>query len=71
MAKKSWAELTRQQKWRLGVLGVAQLALQFVVLRDIAERPAEEVNGPKAGWIAASFLNFGGPLAYLAFGRRN
>ncbi|MCV9994785.1 MULTISPECIES: PLDc N-terminal domain-containing protein [Paeniglutamicibacter] len=50
-------------------MGIAQLALQFVALRDLVKRPALEVNGPKSAWAAATFINFLGPLAYLAFGR--
>lgn len=67
--KKTWSELTGGQKWRAFVLGIAQLALQFVALKDLAERPQSEVRGPKAAWVAGSFANFVGPLAYLLVGR--
>lgn len=67
--KKKWSELDGRQKWRGLVLGTAQLALQFVVLKDLAERPESEVRGPKAAWVAGSFVNFAGPLAYLVAGR--
>ncbi|GHD00116.1 PLDc N-terminal domain-containing protein [Zhihengliuella salsuginis] len=67
--KKTWSELTGCEKWRMFVLGTAQVALQFVALRDLSERPQSEVRGPKAAWVAGSFANFVGPLAYLAFGR--
>ena len=32
-------------------------------------RDARRVNGDKRVWVAASFVNFVGPLAYFAFGR--
>lgn len=69
--KKSWNEISVVNRWRIAVLGLAQLALQFVALRDLVKRPATEVRGSKGAWAAASFLNFLGPLAYLAFGRTN
>ncbi|WP_367281540.1 PLDc N-terminal domain-containing protein [Paeniglutamicibacter sulfureus] len=65
----SWNELSVVARWRITVMGIAQLALQFVALRDLVKRPALEVNGPKSAWAAATFINFLGPLAYLAFGR--
>ncbi|MFD1375365.1 PLD nuclease N-terminal domain-containing protein [Micrococcus antarcticus] len=39
-------------------------------LRDLYKRPAEQVKGPKPAWAAASMINFLGPIAYFAFGRR-
>lgn len=65
----SWNELSVVARWRIAILGLAQLAFQFVALRDLVKRPAAEVNGSKSAWAAASFINFIGPLAYLAFGR--
>lgn len=67
--KKNWSDLTGREKWRVFVLGTAQVALQFVALKDLAERPQSEVRGPKAAWVAGSFLNFVGPIAYLTVGR--
>lgn len=66
---KSWNELSVVSRWRIAVLGITQLALQFVALRDLVKRPATEVRGAKGAWAAASFINFLGPVAYLVFGR--
>jgi hypothetical protein len=66
---KSWNEISVVNRWRIAVLGLAQLALQFVALRDLVKRPAADIHGSKSAWAAASFLNFLGPLAYLVFGR--
>ena len=66
---KSWNQLSVVSRWRIAILGMAQLALQFVALRDLVKRPAAEVRGAKGAWAAASFINFLGPIAYLAFGR--
>jgi len=32
--------------------------------------PAALINGPKAAWRAASFINFIGPMGYFIFGRK-
>lgn len=45
--KKHWNDLSAVSRWRIAVLGIAQLALQFVALRDIVKRPAEGVNGSR------------------------
>lgn len=67
--KKRWNELSVVSRWRIVVLGIVQLALQFAALRDLAKRPAADIRGSKTAWAAASFINFLGPLAYLVFGR--
>ncbi|WP_104111829.1 PLDc N-terminal domain-containing protein [Arthrobacter sp. N199823] len=68
--KKHWSELSTGRRCTVVVVGIAQLILQGVALRDIAKRTPAQVNGPKAGWVAASFINFFGPLAYFAMGRK-
>ena len=67
--KKRWNEISVVSRWRIVVLGIIQLALQFVALRDLVKRPAGDVRGSKSAWAAASFINFLGPIAYLACGR--
>jgi hypothetical protein len=68
--KKRWSELSRSQ--RAGVIagGAVQVGLLAAALADLRRRPSEQVRGRKAVWAAASFVNFLGPLAYFAFGRR-
>ncbi|GAA1498084.1 PLDc N-terminal domain-containing protein [Paeniglutamicibacter kerguelensis] len=67
--KKHWNDLSVVSRWRIAILGITQLAIQFVALRDLAKRPADGVRGSKSAWAAASFINFIGPVAYLVFGR--
>ena len=67
--KKSWSDLSVVSRWRIVILGIVQLGLQFVALRDLLKRPAANVRGSKGAWAAASFINFLGPIAYLALGR--
>ncbi|PQZ87740.1 hypothetical protein CQ018_17505 [Arthrobacter sp. MYb227] len=69
--KKHWNDISVVSRWRIAILGIIQLALQFVALRDLMKRPAINVRGHKGAWAAASFINFLGPLAYLACGRLN
>ena len=47
-----------------------QIALLVAALVDLRRRPADELHGTKAMWTAVSFLNFVGPIAYFAFGRK-
>jgi hypothetical protein len=47
-----------------------QVGLLVAALGDLRRRPSAEVNGSKAIWAAVSFVNFLGPLAYFAFGRK-
>lgn len=69
-SKKRWAELAAPQRAGIVAGGAVQLALLGAALSDLAQRPSAEVNGSKRLWAAVSFVNFAGPLAYFAFGRR-
>jgi hypothetical protein len=69
-SKKRWAELSTPQRAGIVAGGAVQLALLGAALADLARRPGAEVNGNKRVWAAVSFVNFVGPLAYFAFGRR-
>ena len=42
----------------------------LAALADLRRRPAEQINGSKRLCVAASFVNFAGPIAYFAFGRK-
>ncbi|HXD28634.1 MAG TPA: PLDc N-terminal domain-containing protein [Arthrobacter sp.] len=69
MGKKKFKDLGTGGK--IGVVALsAQLALQGAALKDLKERPAAQVKGPKILWFAVSFMNFAGPSAYFLFGRR-
>ncbi|HEY8294750.1 MAG TPA: PLDc N-terminal domain-containing protein [Micrococcaceae bacterium] len=52
------------------VLAAAQISLQVAALKDLKKRPAAQVNGPMAAWVAGSFINFVGPIAYFMIGRK-
>ncbi|HZC98828.1 MAG TPA: PLDc N-terminal domain-containing protein [Actinomycetes bacterium] len=70
MAAKRWDELSARQQVGVAVAGAIQLGLLSAALVDLWRRPGAQVRGSKRWWAAASFVNFVGPLAYFAFGRR-
>ncbi len=65
-----WSGLSTRRKVGTLVVTAAQLALTAAAYRDLAKRPAAEVNGPKAAWGLAILVNWVGPIAYFAKGRR-
>lgn len=70
MAKKSWSEMTPTQKNLVVVTGIAEVALTIWCLRDLKQRPAELVRGPKVLWGPAMSVQPVGPIAYLVWGRK-
>jgi hypothetical protein len=68
--RKRWNELSPQQQRAIVAAGTVQVLLAAAALLDLRRRPSEQVRGPKPLWAAAAFVNFVGPLAYFAFGRR-
>ncbi len=69
-SKRSWSDLTDGQRAGVVAATVVQITLLVAALADLRRRPSEQVNGDKRWWAAASLINFVGPLAYFAFGRR-
>lgn len=69
--KKTWKEKSPGAKIGTIVTGLVQVSLLVAAQRDISRRPAELINGPKAAWRAASFVNFIGPMGYFIFGRKH
>jgi hypothetical protein len=69
-AKKTWGEISPAKKAVGGIGGVVQMALLAAALNDLRKRSPDQVNGPRAAWAAASFVNFVGPVAYFVFGRK-
>lgn len=67
---RRWNDLSPQQQVSAVATGAVQLALAVTAWRDLAKRPASRVNGKKALWAVIIGVNFIGPIAYFAFGRR-
>lgn len=70
MKQKAWKDLSSAAKVRIAVMAVVQLSLLAAALWDIRRRPAEAIQGSKPMWVAISFVNFVGPIAYFLFGRK-
>jgi Phospholipase_D-nuclease N-terminal len=68
--KKRWSELPKGQRRGIVGVGIVQVGLWIAALLDIRRRPADAIKGSKPMWVALSFVNTIGPLAYFAFGRR-
>jgi hypothetical protein len=69
-SKRRWRDLTPRQQRAIAIAGAVQVGLQVAALADLRRRAAGELHGGKPLWVALSFVNFAGPLAYFAFGRR-
>jgi hypothetical protein len=69
-SKQRWSDLSTEQRAAIVGAVVVQVGLLGAALGDLRRRPSAQVNGSKAMWAALSFVNFVGPLAYFAFGRR-
>ena len=68
--KKKWSELTAWQRILTVTLLVLQISLATAAWIDLSRRPPELVRGKKWWWGSTIGLNFFGPVAYFAFGRR-
>ena len=68
--KKSWGDMTPTQKKIIVVAGIVEVAVTAWCVRDLKQRPAELVRGPKLLWAPALSVQPVGPLAYLLVGRK-
>ena len=72
MARRRWSELDPRLRQALLVGGAFEAGLKVAALVDLAQRPGEEIRGPKAAWAAALVLVGSGgalPILYLLRGR--
>ncbi len=68
--EKKWSELSNGERSLMVIGSAVQLGLQGVALVDLYRRDPSEIRGKKSWWVALSFVNFLGPIAYLVGGRR-
>ena len=68
--RRRWSDMSPAQQRAIIAAGIVQIALAAAAWTDLARRPASQVRGPKAAWAAAIAVNFAGPIAYFALGRR-
>jgi hypothetical protein len=69
-SRKRWDDLSTPQRAALVGVGVVQVGLLVAALADLRRRPLDQVNGSKGMWAAVSAVNFVGPIAYFAVGRK-
>jgi hypothetical protein len=67
--KRTWKDLTPQERTGSIISGLIQLTLAAIAWTDLARRPAKYVRGPKPLWALAITINFVGPVSYFIFGR--
>ena len=70
MAKKTWSDMSPTQKKAVVAAGIVEVALTTWCLRDLRQRPASLVRGPKLLWGPAMSVQPFGPIAYLVWGRK-
>ena len=70
MRSRRWDELSVTRKLLVMALTSVQISLAVSAWTDLAQRPAEQVNGSKRTWAAIIAVNFVGPLLYFRRGRR-
>lgn len=73
MATKKWADLSPRARRAITLSAAVETTLKVVALADLARRPADEVNGSKAGWATAlTLVSSVGvlPACYLIRGRK-
>jgi hypothetical protein len=71
--REQWQQMTTAQRGAFVTLATVDVALRVWSLVDLAQRPAEEVHGPKWLWgTGLALANSAGtlPAAYLLWGRR-
>lgn len=68
--RRRWREMSSAQRGRILVVAAVQLGLQVAMLVDLRGRPAHRIRGDKRLWVAASFVNVAGPVAYFLRARR-
>jgi hypothetical protein len=67
---RQWSDRPPAGKAGIVAGGALQLGLLAAALLDLRRRRPDELNGPRWAWVLASFVNFVGPIAYFALGRR-
>ncbi|GCE43613.1 PLD nuclease N-terminal domain-containing protein [Rhodococcus sp. USK10] len=66
-----WSDLTHRQRTAVAMSATVQVALAVAAWTDLARRDPRQINGSKRTWAAIIAVNFIGPIAYFARGRRD
>ncbi|BDV31858.1 PLDc N-terminal domain-containing protein [Microbacterium terricola] len=71
MTRRDLSETPVPARIGLGILGIVQAAFAFLAFWDLANRPADQIKGPKPAWIPVILINWFGPAAYFLFSRKS
>lgn len=67
---RSWSDLTPRQQRGVAGAGAVQLVLFLAAIISVRRTPQERIRGSRTAWTLACFVNWIGPLAWFAIGRR-
>ena len=67
---RRWSDLSPQQQRGIAGAAVVQVALFLAAIVSVRRTPEERIRGSRLGWTLACFVNWIGPLAWFAVGRR-
>lgn len=70
MQRKRWSDMSAVQKTAIIIGATIQFGLLAAGLWDLAHRSADEVRGDRRFWTGFMFVNWIGPIAYFAYGRK-
>ena len=70
METQRWSDLSPGRQTGMLIAAAVHLALAATAWTDLARRPADQVNGPKAVWAFVIAVNFVGPISYFILGRK-
>lgn len=68
---RRWDESSTLSKMLVMLLTAVQVSLAVSAWTDLAQRPAQQLNGRKSAWAAIIAINFVGPILYFTIGRRS
>ncbi|EHR51418.1 hypothetical protein SacmaDRAFT_3192 [Saccharomonospora marina XMU15] len=68
--KIRWRDLSRSRQRAVVAGSLVQFTLAAIAWVDLARRTDAEVRGSRRVWAFVIAINFLGPIAYFAFGRR-
>jgi hypothetical protein len=65
-----WKEMPPARRVGAILVTLLQISLLVVALRDLRQRPPEQIRGGKRLWSFLVFINWIGPISYFLFGRQ-
>lgn len=70
MGARRWSQLSPRQQRGIAGAGAVQIVLMVAALVSVRRVPEDRIRGSRTAWTLACFVNWIGPLAWFAVGRR-